>query len=459
MRINTLLQFLLCCILLVFTSCGTLLQKPAQTAPARLGEETQTSLSLRDLPDPAQKVVAAVYQFRDQTGQYKANGGFSTAVTQGGTNILLKALKDSGWFAVIERENVNNLLQERKIIRSTQQQLGINSQVSPLLYASVILEGGIVSYDTNVMTGGAGVRYFGAGGSEQYRQDRVTVYLRVVSVRTGEVLKVIYTSKKILSQAVDGGLFQYVSFRRLLEVETGFTFNEPAEIAVKEAIEKAVESLVVEGIIDGLWSPADEEDRVGDKVKSYLEERRSIPSIDLLGKEMNDRRGKFAVQIASGSTLYNGDFSGAEIRTGAEVGLRWIPKPAVSWGFNYGSSNMTAGSFYQAKINYAEVAAEYRLLPYDKFTPYLSGTFGYVAETGGLFNYTKVLPKSSLGGGLEYLFTSRVGFRFAVDYNFVHSDELDNLKQGRYNDTYWRGNIGVSVYFGNAPKGDKKFKF
>ena len=67
----------------------------------------------------------AVYGYRDQTGQFKplAQGAMvqtlSRAVTQGATSILIKALQDAGngrWFTVIERERLDNLLKERRII-------------------------------------------------------------------------------------------------------------------------------------------------------------------------------------------------------------------------------------------------------------------------------------------------------------------------------------------------------
>jgi len=193
--------FALTGMLFLLQSCGTFMQQPVQSEPARIGEATQTAIDLKNLPPPKEKIVAAVYQFRDQTGQYKTGGGFSTAVTQGGTSILLKALKDSGWFIPIERENVNNLLNERKIVRNTRAQFNAKQGLKPLLYASVLLEGGIISYDQNIITGGAGLRYFGAGGSEQYRQDRVTVYLRAISVQTGEVLKVIYNKLKRIKRS------------------------------------------------------------------------------------------------------------------------------------------------------------------------------------------------------------------------------------------------------------------
>lgn len=119
---------------------------------------------------PAGKTVVAVYKFRDQTGQYRLqeNGAsFSTVVTQGATSILLRALEESRWFESIEHENIGNLLNERKIIRSAQSEFAAQTGKQPLplasmLFASIILEGGIISYDSNIITGGGGLRYFGA---------------------------------------------------------------------------------------------------------------------------------------------------------------------------------------------------------------------------------------------------------------------------------------------------------
>jgi len=241
--------------------CAPYFHQPMKTSKARLGAEAPGHDILTELPAPEEKIVAAVYKFRDQTGQYKPtlNGSsFSTAVTQGATSVLLRALEESGWFTVIERENLGNLLNERKIIRSSRAEFAEQTgrrepMLPPLLFAGIVLEGGIISYDANVLTGGAGLRYFGAGASGQYREDRVTIYLRAISTSNGRILKTVYTSKTVLSQQVDVGLFRFVKFKRLLETETGFTYNEPSEMAVKEAIEKAVQSLIIEGVIEGMW--------------------------------------------------------------------------------------------------------------------------------------------------------------------------------------------------------------
>lgn len=446
--------------LLFLSSCGTLIQQPVQSEPARIGEDTQTAIALKNLPPPREKIVAAVYQFRDQTGQYKNGGGFSTAVTQGGNSILLKALKDSGWFIPIERENVNNLLNERKIVRNTRAQFNAQQGLKPLLYASVLLEGGIISYDENIITGGAGLRYFGAGGSEQYRQDRVTVYLRAISVQTGEVLKVIYTSKTILSQSVDVGLFRFVSFGKLLEAEMGFSYNEPTQIAVTEAINKAVQGMIIEGIDDNLWSLSEKRHEVDEQIKAYKKEQEAAPHIDLLGKKQNHRRKKYSAGFGTSSLIYAGDYPNARMRTGVELSFNYELNPTIGFQANYGISSMEAERFYFSNVSYLEANVIYRALPYDMFTPYAFGGFGLITENDKhpLDFAVHTFTKANIGIGGELLLNDRFSLRGSIDYNVIMSDNLDRVEQGRYNDLYWRGNIGVKYYFGSPVIGNRKFK-
>lgn len=263
------LKFLLFGLIIVFLGGCAINSANIPSLKAVSGPEYITSIhkDLISLPKPEKSLPVAVYKFRDQTGQYKpptTSTNFSTAVTQGATSILIKALEDSGWFMSLEREGLANLLQERKIIIQmrdaylTEEQRKNLEILPPLLYAGVLLEGGIIGYDTNITTGGIGARYFGAGGSAEYRVDRVTVYLRAVSVKTGAVLKTVQTTKTVLSQQISIGIFRFVRLNRLLEVEAGTASNEPVEMAIQEAIEKAVYDLIVEGVKLGLWKPKDE---------------------------------------------------------------------------------------------------------------------------------------------------------------------------------------------------------
>lgn len=227
--------------------------------------ETVRFTELKELPLPKRKPVVAVYDFPDQTGQRKDKdnvASFSNAVTQGGTSLLIDALKNAGnggWFTVVERNRLDDLAKERQIVRQTREEyLGEsaqNNKLKPMLFAGLILQGGIVGYDSNITTGGAGARYLGIGGDTQYRKDQVVVTLRAVSTETGEVVLNVQVSKTILSHGTNLSLFKFVDVgTKLIEAEAGMTENEANTMAVKIAIEAAVVELVKQGIEKGYWS-------------------------------------------------------------------------------------------------------------------------------------------------------------------------------------------------------------
>jgi len=240
--------------------------------PPVVNPVTKVNQSLRDLPPPSDKVPVAVYNYSDQTGQFKPSETTQTlskAVTQGATSILIKALQDAGngsWFKVVEREKIDNLLKERSIITKMRMtylgEEGVNPKVlPPLVYAAIIFEGGIIGFDSNIETGGVGARLLGIGGDVKYRLDTITIYLRAVSTKTGEVLSSVTTHKSIASVALQSGVFKFVAVDKILEAEAGITKNEPDQLAVQQAIEKAVYAIVVEGADNGIWSFADKEAR------------------------------------------------------------------------------------------------------------------------------------------------------------------------------------------------------
>lgn len=244
---------------------------------AELTPRKSTYRDLLNLPQPKGKILAAVYSFRDQTGQYKPSpaSSFSTAVTQGAASMLMDVLNDSGWFIPLEREGLQNLLTERKIIRAAQAKPGVpenNIMLPSLVAANILLEGGIVAYDTNIRTGGAGARYFGIGADEQYRVDQVTVNLRAVDIRSGRVLHTVLTSKTVYSKAIGADVFRFVKFKRLLEIEVGTTTNEPAQLATLSAMESAVIHLISEGIVGNSWALQNPEDINSPVLQYYLNE-------------------------------------------------------------------------------------------------------------------------------------------------------------------------------------------
>jgi curli production assembly/transport component CsgG len=225
---------------------------------AQLTPATQFTRDLAKLPPPKGKMVAAVYGFRDQTGQYKPSpdSSFSAEVTQGAASMLVDALRTSNWFVPVERENLQDLLTERKIVRALETPADKGhpiAAIGALTPANVIIEGGIVGYDTNLRTGGLGVNYLGIGAATQYRVDQVTIALRAVDIRNGQVLNSVSTTKTIYSYELTAGVYKFVGYQNLLQIEAGLTYNEPQQLCVREAIEAAVVHLIVQGISTHTW--------------------------------------------------------------------------------------------------------------------------------------------------------------------------------------------------------------
>ncbi|HEY0111422.1 MAG TPA: CsgG/HfaB family protein [Fibrella sp.] len=440
-------------------SCAAYFHQPTGPGRARLGEETPLSADLRSLPPAREKIVAAVYKFRDQTGQYKQSEvgtSFSTAISQGTTNILLKALEESNWFTPIERENVANLLNERKIVRSSVAQYKEGENLPPLLFAGIILEGGIVSYDANIITGGGGLRYFSAGGSTQYRQDRVTVYLRAVATRSGKILKTVYTSKTILSQSVDAGLFRYVSFKRLLEAETGFSTNEPAQMAVTEAIEKAVQSLILEGVRDNLWAPAEKSASVMKTlVASYEEEKAQMNDVDVYGVKRAAVDAPFiTIQPQVTATRFYSDFSRRSIQAGYGLGVDFHLTPKVGLQLNVGSSRFVNPDQFDQQISSADLNLLFRPLPFERVSPVFSVGGGVVVpHTRTAFSLSgRRYAKINGGLGLQFMASRDIGLRTMLEYSQPFSDQIDGRALGQFNDYYLRGSLGLTIHLGRFNK-------
>ncbi|MDR6843697.1 CsgG/HfaB family protein [Flavobacterium granuli] len=435
---------------LLLTSCGAYFNQPVGVQKAVFGENTPATITLRSLPLPKEQVVVGVYKFKDQTGQYKPTeigSTFSTAVTQGATSILIKALQDSKWFVPIERENLSNLLNERNIIRSTRQEYATDSNtkdtpLTPLLFAGVLLEGGIISYDSNIITGGYGARYFGAGASTQYRQDRISIYLRLVSTSNGKILNTVYVSKTILSQSIDASLFRYVNINRLLEVETGYTRNEPIQLAVTEAIEKAVEGLVVDGIKDKIWEVKATNDEVKAFLDNYAKEKEEADLALLYGRDRNEKRGKAGFDLAGGAAYIDGDYINPTPKPMFKAGMRYFFTPYFDISGSF--SVFRVGNKDMLDVGYGsiDVNLDFTILPYDYFSPFV-----YIG-TGTYFNkaYDNIQNKIQGGVGLEYLVSNNFGIKVYSEFNMSFSDRLDYIAAGKRDDYFYCFGLGVSYY-------------
>jgi curli production assembly/transport component CsgG len=217
---------------------------------------------LLNLKPAKRKPVIAVYpnSFKDMTGQRRSNSQFalfSTAITQAPEALLIRALKHASngeFFQVAERVGLDSLTKERQLIRSTRETFEEESAVKPLLLAGLLVQGAVLSIDSNIRSGGMGARYLGIGSSKEYREDLITISLRLVSVSTGEVLIEVLINKSIISVGLSQDLFRFISNgTELVEIEGGAAENESTSIALQQSIEQGVLQIIKIGISKGYW--------------------------------------------------------------------------------------------------------------------------------------------------------------------------------------------------------------
>jgi curli production assembly/transport component CsgG len=247
--------------ILLLSGCAIIQKAGLEHAPEVAQNKLQKEFDLIPAPD-GKKVTVAVYSFLDKTGQRKPTPGIanlSTAVTQGGEVFLIRALQDVGksqWFDVVERVSVDNLTKERTIIRQMREAYeGKDAKpLMPLQFAGLIMEGGIIGYDSGSESGGAAHRFLGIGSQTQYSKDTVTVSLRAVSVNTGKVLVAVTVTKVVYSTADSVAVLKFLNNgTQAFEAEAGLTINEPGTLAVKATIEAAVVEMIKEGERRGVW--------------------------------------------------------------------------------------------------------------------------------------------------------------------------------------------------------------
>ena len=262
----------LCLLVILLSSCTNWSILDNYIPPVSLTKQAEVGTlinkELANIGKPFIKPTIAVYptSFTDQTGQRRSNSSyasFSTAITQAPHAYLIRALKhasDGEFFDVVERVGLDNLTKERQLIRSTRKDFKESKDLLPLTFAGLLMEGGVIGYESNIKSGGLGARYLGIGSTKEYRQDIVTVSLRTVSVSTGKVLTEVLATKSILSVAISQDAFRFVSNdTELVEIENGMVENESVNIALQNAIETAVLETIQLGLKKNLWSIIDEE--------------------------------------------------------------------------------------------------------------------------------------------------------------------------------------------------------
>jgi curli production assembly/transport component CsgG len=299
------------------------------------------------------------------------------------------------------------------------------------------------------LTGGVGARYFGTGGSAEYRQDRVTVYLRAISTNSGKILKTVYTSRTILSQAVDVGLFRFVSFQRLLEAETGFSYNEPSEIAVTEAIEKAVYSLILEGLAESLWLADPAFPLATERALArYQSEKNLMMETNYLGRQFQPLPSFGSITFGFSRWRFQGDMPGTAWSQAYDLGLSWQARPWLRTGLGLSYGQVVPQLDQRVGTVGFDFETAWRCLPHDRFSPIVVSSVGLLRTTQKVdFQPVEVNHfNARIGLGGEFRISPLVSLEATGGYTYLFTDNLDTRELGRYNDMYWQARLGLRIY-------------
>ena len=222
------------------------------------------------LPDkPKRALTAGVYSCIDTTGQRRPTGQpqeLSTAVPMDCSPYLIEGVRalSPGYFNLVERQHVDELLRERQIATLA---LNANAPAAPvapggqpvpqkrlpaLKVAEVLLVGQVVAYDRQTRQFSAGFALAGVGGTGTYVQDVMTFSVRAVAVTTGEVLGEVTVTKTVVSMKA-GGHDTQIWPTTVMEAELGGAGNEPVGMALRLAVRTALAGLVNKGIHEGWW--------------------------------------------------------------------------------------------------------------------------------------------------------------------------------------------------------------
>jgi len=200
---------------------------------------------------------------------------------------------------------------------------------------------------------------------------------------------------------------------------------------------------------------------VDQSILDYEKEKELTPQTDIFGNVLDNRRSEVAVGVSTAAMHYKGDYPDPINGSGFQLDATYSTSPAIGWELALGMNKLATKRFYSADVSYLELNAQYRLLPFDVFSPVLTAGGGFITENrDSRFDFSSsIYPKAQAGVGFEYALSDKWTLKSSVNYHYLFSDQLDLVEQGKYNDFYWRGSIGLNFQIGKKVKSERAFNF
>jgi len=209
-------------------------------ANAQSGEENDT-ISSPEKAEPAYpsytgpKKRIAVTKFDNKTQGVWGNWN----IGEGMAEMLTTELMKTGRFVVIERQALQDVVDEQKLGQSGLVQKETASKIGQILGAQIVIRGIVSEFEQNESGGGKGISLFGVSVGSKSSNAHVAVDIRLIDTTTGQILY----SHNAAGKAESSGLSIGVDVQGVGFASDDFK-KTPIGQATRQAIHNAVKFIV-----------------------------------------------------------------------------------------------------------------------------------------------------------------------------------------------------------------------
>jgi curli biogenesis system outer membrane secretion channel CsgG len=201
-----------------------------------------------------------IAEFTNQTGAGWWRGGVGWELS----DMLSNELSSSGDFHVVERQKLQNVMEEQNLAASGRVAKGTGAKIGKLTGAQYLITGTVSAYEENTSSTGGGFAIKGIGLGGKSSEAYLAIDLRVIDTTTGDVAFSRTVEGKSKSTGVAVGVSRGGFSGNLAHEE-----NTPAGKAIRAALVEATDyldcAMVKKGSCMDEFNAKEQKRRAGDK--------------------------------------------------------------------------------------------------------------------------------------------------------------------------------------------------
>lgn len=219
-------------------SCGT------TTTVTSTGGPSISEAQAEDYNGP--KARLAVGEFEDKTAKGGGAGGWMNMfgmswaqIGDGMRDMLTTSLFNTNRYIVLEREQLNAVLEEQDLGASGRIKEGTEAPVGEIYGADLIITAAVTEFEGTQQGAGGGTRVLGVNVGGGMKKAHMAIDIRIIDAKTSQIVAATSVEGKASSFAV-GGATRVGS----LPVALGGFNKTPTEKAIRDCIQAAVDYVV-----------------------------------------------------------------------------------------------------------------------------------------------------------------------------------------------------------------------